>query len=238
MYPAPWVLTLPNDDGSRVAVNLRTFNWSVMSQEVGYAWQLLADGMQLDDAIATTAEAYAVPITTADELRPMLELLRLDGMLSRRRRPQWKLTGRVAPGEPAASRATAPEPAGRLPMHYKLAAAAGFALALALLRLFKRLHLPFWLLLRIATAVRRIACRDSDPATAVQLVRTIERLAEHLPKAECMEVSLGAFFASAFCLRAPRWCVGPQFDPLRPHAWIEAQGTPIDCRSAPAILRV
>jgi hypothetical protein len=177
-------------------------------------------------------------------MRPVIENLDRCGMLSKRRRQPWKRTAGlvVIDASPTKAMTADGEPVDDAP--YKLAAAAGFATALILLRLLRLLRLPFWVVLCVARAGRYVARREPSQSTAEQLVSAVKHQARRFPKAKCLEISLGAFFAGVLVGQAPRWCVGVLSRPPEPHAWIETLDTAIDSepqtsdRTRQAIVRI
>ncbi len=103
----------------------------------------------------------------------------------------------------------------------RLAAAAGFALALVLLRL------PFRHTVRAARLARRVGRRHLAPARAESLVGAVRHTARLWPgRAACMETSLGSVLAAALLGRRLTWCLGARFapPPVEYHAWAELPG--------------
>jgi hypothetical protein len=103
----------------------------------------------------------------------------------------------------------------------RLAAAAGFALALVLLKL------PFRHTVRAVRLTRRLGRRDLDTARAEALVGAVRHTARWWPgRAACMETSLGAVLAAALLCRRLDWCLGARFapPPVEYHAWAELPG--------------
>ncbi|MEV2201488.1 lasso peptide biosynthesis B2 protein [Streptomyces fradiae] len=86
----------------------------------------------------------------------------------------------------------------------RLAAAAGLALALVLLRL------PFRHTVRAARLARRLGRRELEAARAEALVGAVRHTARWWPgRAACMETSLGAVLAAALLGRRLDWHLGP-----------------------------
>ncbi|MFB1044255.1 lasso peptide biosynthesis B2 protein [Streptomyces chrestomyceticus] len=103
----------------------------------------------------------------------------------------------------------------------RLAAAAGLALALALVRL------PFRHTARAARLARRVGRRPLDAARAQALVGAVRHTSRLWPgRAACMETSLGAMLAAALLGRRLNWCLGARFapPPVEYHAWAELAG--------------
>ncbi len=103
----------------------------------------------------------------------------------------------------------------------RLAAAAGLALALVLLRL------PFRHTVRAARLARCLGRRELDAARAEALVGAVRHTARWWPgRAACMETSLGAVLAAALLGRRLDWCLGARFapPPVEYHAWAELPG--------------
>lgn len=103
----------------------------------------------------------------------------------------------------------------------RLAAAAGLALALVLLRL------PFRHTVRAARLVRRIGRQPLDAVRAPALVGAVRHTGRLWPgRVACMETSLGAVLAAALLGRRLNWCLGVRFSPppVEYHAWAELPG--------------
>ncbi|MFD9208726.1 lasso peptide biosynthesis B2 protein [Streptomyces sioyaensis] len=103
----------------------------------------------------------------------------------------------------------------------RLAAAAGLALALVLLRL------PFRHTVRAARFARRIGRRPLDTARAEALIGAVRHTGRLWPgRAACMESSLSAVLAAALLGRRLNWCLGARFapPPVEYHAWAELPG--------------
>ncbi|MFI1265675.1 MULTISPECIES: lasso peptide biosynthesis B2 protein [Streptomyces] len=104
----------------------------------------------------------------------------------------------------------------------RLAAAAGLALALALLRL------PFRHTVRAVRWARRAGRRPLGPGRAETLVDAVRHTGRMWPgRAACMETSLGAVLAAALLGRRLNWCLGVRFSPppTEYHAWAELPGS-------------
>ncbi|MBA0053634.1 lasso peptide biosynthesis B2 protein [Streptomyces sp. AJS327] len=107
-------------------------------------------------------------------------------------------------------------------MGERLAATAGFAIALVLLRL------PFRHTVRAARLARRVGRRELDEAQAQALVGAVRHTARWWPgRAACLETSLGAMLAAALLGRRLNWCLGARFapPPVEYHAWAELPGS-------------
>ncbi|MEW5655290.1 lasso peptide biosynthesis B2 protein [Streptomyces cinereoruber] len=103
----------------------------------------------------------------------------------------------------------------------RLAAAAGLALALVLLRL------PFRHTVLAARLARRLGRRELDAAQAEALVGAVRHTVRWWPgRAACMETSLGAVLAAAVLGRRLDWCLGARFapPPVEYHAWAALPG--------------
>lgn len=104
----------------------------------------------------------------------------------------------------------------------RLAAAAGLALALVLLRM------PFRHVVRAARFARRVGRRPLDVARAEALVSAVRHTGRLWPgRAACMETSLGTVLAAALLGRRLNWCLGVRFSPppVEYHAWAEVPGS-------------
>lgn len=102
-----------------------------------------------------------------------------------------------------------------------LAAAAGFTLAVLLLRL------PFRHTVRAVRLARRVGRRTLDADRAETLVDAVRHTARWWPgRAACMETSLGAVLAAALLGRRLNWCLGVRFapPPVEYHAWAGLPG--------------
>ncbi|MFI2485542.1 lasso peptide biosynthesis B2 protein [Promicromonospora kroppenstedtii] len=111
-------------------------------------------------------------------------------------------------------------------------------IALVLVIAFLRL-LPLRVLL---AATRCFNGRAHDLATVDQahaLVRTVRRAATWWPgRAACLEISLTTTWLAALRGRAVVWCHGVQVHPYTFHAWVEADGVPVDePATTPSFLR-
>lgn len=103
----------------------------------------------------------------------------------------------------------------------RLAAAAGLALALVLLRL------PFRHTVRVVRWARRAGRRPLDPTRANTLVAAVRHTGRMWPgRMACMETSLGAVLAAALLGRNLTWCLGVRFSPppTEYHAWVQLPG--------------
>ncbi|MEU8723501.1 lasso peptide biosynthesis B2 protein [Streptomyces antimycoticus] len=103
----------------------------------------------------------------------------------------------------------------------RCAAAAGFALALVLLRL------PIRFTFRAVRWARRVGRRPLTAAQADVLVTAVRHAGRLWPgRAACMETSLGAVLAAALLGRHLNWCLGVRFSPppVEYHAWAELPG--------------
>ncbi|OKI41664.1 hypothetical protein A6A29_37680 [Streptomyces sp. TSRI0281] len=103
----------------------------------------------------------------------------------------------------------------------RIAAAAGLALALVLLRL------PFRHTVRTVRWARRAGRRPLAPERAGALVEAVRHTGRLWPgRAACMETSLGAVLAAALLGRRLDWCLGVRFSPppAEYHAWAELPG--------------
>jgi hypothetical protein len=103
----------------------------------------------------------------------------------------------------------------------RLAAAAGLALALVLLKL------PFRHTVRVTRLARNVSLRELDTARAEVLVAAVRHTARWWPgRAACMETSLGAVLAAALLGRRLDWCLGARFapPPVEYHAWAALPG--------------
>ncbi|MGW4042926.1 lasso peptide biosynthesis B2 protein [Streptomyces sp. NPDC004721] len=103
----------------------------------------------------------------------------------------------------------------------RLAAAAGLALALTLLRL------PFRYTVRAARLARRFGRCELDRAGAEALVSAVRHAARLWPgRAACMETSLGSMLAAALLGLRLDWCLGARFSPppVEYHAWAALPG--------------
>jgi hypothetical protein len=104
-----------------------------------------------------------------------------------------------------------------LTMRQRIAATAGLYAALALL------ILPFPLVMRAARLARRFGRRPLGEHDGEQLVQAVRWAGRRLPKRlACLEGSLGAMLAAAFCGRRLLWCIGVRFTPppIEFHAWV------------------
>lgn len=87
--------------------------------------------------------------------------------------------------------------------------------------------------LRVAlVATSYLNVRGREPATSDEahaLVRTARRAAAWWPgRAACLEISLTATWLAVLRGRAVEWCHGVQVHPYTFHAWVQADGVPVD----------
>ncbi|MFF8764754.1 lasso peptide biosynthesis B2 protein [Nocardiopsis dassonvillei] len=69
---------------------------------------------------------------------------------------------------------------------------------------------------------------DADPAEAAGVVHAVRRFGLFSPvRVACLEESVAAALALAALGRGVRWCHGVIADPIRLHARIEAEGSPV-----------
>ncbi|MFJ8589650.1 lasso peptide biosynthesis B2 protein [Streptomyces sp. NPDC093595] len=108
-------------------------------------------------------------------------------------------------------------------MRHQVAAQAGFALAVALLRC-----TPIRVAIAVARAASRLPGRPATIGQAQSLHAAVRRAARPWPgRAACLEESLASYFAGALTGRRTRWVLGARFFPHGAHAWIEAEGAVI-----------
>jgi hypothetical protein len=108
-------------------------------------------------------------------------------------------------------------------LRHHVAAQAGFALAVALLRC-----APMRITIAAARAASRLPGRPATIAQAQALHAAVRHAARPWPgRAACLEESLAAYFAGALTGRRTRWVLGARFLPYGAHAWIETEGAVI-----------
>jgi hypothetical protein len=112
-----------------------------------------------------------------------------------------------------------------VPTRTAIAAAVGFGIALLLTWL-----LPFRLRLRVMLAVRRARPERPPLQGTRQLVAAVKRVAALYPGwADCLEQSIGAFFAGALLGAPPGWRFGAETVGHSEHAWaVSAEGVAVD----------
>ena len=98
----------------------------------------------------------------------------------------------------------------------------------SLLSAYLLLQLPFRIVVRTVALLDRGAVRASaaDGQLAVAVVRNAARWFPG--RAACLETSLGAVLAARLHGRRLDWCIGARQLPYAAHAWVEAEGQPID----------
>ena len=112
----------------------------------------------------------------------------------------------------------------RMPRSQSALAFGLLVLVIATLRI-----LPFRVALAATTQLngraRDVATSDEAHAT----VRAARRAAAWWPgRAACLEISLTVTWLAALRGRAVVWCHGVQIHPYTFHAWVEADGVPVD----------
>ncbi|NKY78917.1 lasso peptide biosynthesis B2 protein [Nocardiopsis dassonvillei] len=83
-------------------------------------------------------------------------------------------------------------------------------------------------MVRLAQNVSKFGRRPATTAEAAEVVHAVRRLGLFSPvRVACLEESVAAALALAALGRGVRWCHGVIADPIRLHAWIEAEGRPV-----------
>ncbi len=229
MHAAASVAVAYDEDGSALLLNtsLRERNpeFVRVTPEVGLLWQRLTEGQALAVALQAVATEYAVPVEQVQQdMAPCIADLTRRRMFTNR----WKRS-RLAIEDPlgatATNRVTAARSTKRPPRYrYRIAGVAGFVVSLVLLRL-----LPLRVTLAIMQASLHLRRQTPTLDSAERLVVCARQAARHYPgNADCLEISIAAFFAGVMLGEAPQWLFGATFRPLRRHAWVQHADTAFD----------
>lgn len=90
------------------------------------------------------------------------------------------------------------------------------------------LRLPFRVVIRTVALLGHGAA-SAGPADGQIAVAAVRHAARWFPgRAACLETSLGAVLAARIYGRRLDWCIGARQLPYAAHAWVEAEGQPID----------
>ncbi|NKY96146.1 lasso peptide biosynthesis B2 protein [Nocardiopsis dassonvillei subsp. albirubida] len=114
----------------------------------------------------------------------------------------------------------------RVPARYRMAAAVALPVSLAVMRAGPRSA-------RMGRMVRLVRAlhgggRTATLSEAENAVHAVRALGLFSPvRVACLEESVAATLALAVLGRGVRWCHGVIADPIRLHAWIEAEGHPV-----------
>ncbi|MEV2277055.1 lasso peptide biosynthesis B2 protein [Nocardiopsis sp. NPDC049922] len=115
----------------------------------------------------------------------------------------------------------------RVPPVHRLIAAGALLVVIVVGRTGRR-HLRMHRMLRL---VRHVSGYGRPPATvteAERAVHAVRGLGLFSPvRVACLEESVAAVLTLAALGRGARWCHGAIGDPIRLHAWIEAEGFPV-----------
>ncbi|QUX29509.1 lasso peptide biosynthesis B2 protein [Nocardiopsis akebiae] len=113
-----------------------------------------------------------------------------------------------------------------VPARYRLAAAVPLPVFLAVMRTGRRAARKDRTV-RLVRALRDCG-RTATLPEAENAVHAVRRFGLFSPvRVACLEESVAAALAPALLGRGVRWCHGVIADPIRLHAWIEAEGRPV-----------
>lgn len=209
-----------------VLLNVRTGMDHPINSTMCEIWLSLETGSDIAAAQAALAERHQVSLATIqdDMAQPIARLWRY-GFL-RTRRASGRLAETFATLEPMPEhRIAVSDTHEDGPVHYAVAAWAGFVLAVALQRV------PFRYRLRLLRATRRLRSQRPTLTDTVLVQALVVRLARYHPGwVACYEVSMGAFIALALLGRAPTLLLLATFPCIQLHACLEAEGTIVDDR--------
>jgi hypothetical protein len=111
---------------------------------------------------------------------------------------------------------------GPLPARHKLTGVIGLLTAVAVIKT------PFWFWIGLIRIGRRITPRRASAHQTLMLIEGVRWAGKLWPgRCACLESSLGAYFTGVLFRKAPTWCYGAAFWPIRFHAWNEANNVPI-----------
>ncbi|MCY0961631.1 lasso peptide biosynthesis B2 protein [Streptomyces sp. H27-H5] len=189
--------------------------WRFLDPIGAQLWDRVTRGAEPRVAVEELATQWALRGVPAERVRADLTRVATDlqaaGLLTAVHRPP----AAAAPPEVLFVSAR-PVPARR-----RLAAHAGLATALVLLRL-----LPLRWTMAVARAATRLPGRAATRAEAVAVHSAVRRAAAAWPgsRIACLEESLASFITAALTGRRMRWVLGARFSPYGAHAWTEAGG--------------
>jgi hypothetical protein len=218
------VIGIKDEDAWILLLHLVSGEWLTGNPALGYVWEQLEHGHELSAAIDAAAEGWVPAETLRSALESQIPALVRHAMLVGKPAPPDRFARAIlARGQPATRRVAPTASDGAASTREVVAAAVGFWIAILIQRL------PFLVRLRFLRAVTRIrAQRPTLPSTLTLVGLNSARGGSHNGWAECLEISMGSFIAAALLGRAPSWCIGAAFAPLRPHAWLEVDGCAVD----------
>lgn len=191
--------------------------WRFLDPITAELWSKVTGGQSTDDAIDDLVHSWRLRGADPDQVRRDLTRvtaqLKDAGLLVEARRPTLRAVPPVVRFAGVA-RATWGD---------QIAAQAGLALALALLRC-----LPIRVTISAAQAATRLPGRPATVAEAERLHAAVMRATRGWPgRAACLEESLGVHLAAALTGRRVRWVLGTSFMPRNAHSWVEAEDSVI-----------
>jgi hypothetical protein len=258
------VLIVYDDEGSALAVNVLTGRWMPMSRTMGFIWEHLDAGLDLQRAVEAVARRWELPLSRLRrEVEAQLpKLLRWRVLVGGYRGPTRRLRELAPTAASPSRRIVVAESERASSLSFRIAAWLAFYTVIAL-----RLRrpptawiamtyrsvlttcgapvgqrrdvaasdgerptiLPFWLLLRILTAICRLRRQRPTLAASKRAVATTRHVARWHPGwADCFEIITAAVLLEAICGRAPTWCLGGiPGRPLR-HTFLVADGVAVD----------
>lgn len=211
----PTVHTVQDVDGRLVLLDVATGRWYLLNRAGAIIYQVLRTDADIDRAVDALIDRYdGVP---ADRIRADVDAL-VSALV---RRGLVELRDDRARG-PAGVLTALPADDTRVPVRWRIAAAAAFPIALVLLRL------PFRTTTRLVTRYKAAKSAATD-AEALAALGGAHWVGRHYPgRVACLEVSLTAVLAAALLGTRLDWCFGFAVDPYSFHAWIEVTGRPVN----------
>ncbi|MFG3310290.1 lasso peptide biosynthesis B2 protein [Streptomyces wuyuanensis] len=188
--------------------------WQVLDPVSTQLWARIISGTPAPDAIEDLSEHWSRRGIDPQRVREDLSTVASDLARARLLEPADRTP---APTEPLPVRFTTARP---VPLRTQIAAQAGLALALTLLRC-----APLRFTIAAARAATRLPGRPATLDEAETLHTAVRRAARGwIGRAACLEESLGTLLTGALCGRRTRWVLGASFLPQGAHAWTEADG--------------
>ncbi|WP_406109873.1 lasso peptide biosynthesis B2 protein [Kitasatospora purpeofusca] len=206
------------DDGSLALMDTRTGRgwWRFLDRTGAQLWNKLTTGTDPDTAVAELAAFWAQRGADPERVRADLQALLAALTDADLLRPTAAADGRPAPEVFC----TAARP---VRMRERAAGAAGFALALLILRC-----LPIRTTIAVARSAARLPGRTAHAGQARNLFEAVSAVGRRWPgRSACLEESLGTYLAAALLGRRLQWVLGARFAPNGAHAWVEAGGAAV-----------
>jgi hypothetical protein len=218
------VIALYDPDGWALLLHTRTGEKVVLEPAMGFLWGQLEHGLTLRAAVGTLQQQLPASAALEQAIAEGVRELQRHQMLTTPRRANRGAAASLITHQPTATERVVAHHRP-LPLRHRLAALAGFALAIVIVHL----PIPFWAQLRLVSGFGRLRRQHPRLATTTAVVAYVRRITKPYPFwADCDEIALGAYVALALTGRAPDYCWGARFGQLDRHAWLEDHGTAID----------